>query len=151
MANLKLKFDTQTREWEVADLEHGTNHGTENDVNFDDLYIFWGFKNGQSNSIEFDRLRFGFEILNEGQTLTTITRPSTPRGYYIRTDVEFMEIDHVDTDAGKTYELRLWVEEAGQRNEKTINVTIPEYSNYELDYVNTHPEQPDYELFINGD
>ena len=59
-----------------------------------------------------------------------------------------MEVDHIDTDAGSAYNLNIWVDEQGIRNEKTLEVSIPSYPDYALEYSNTHPEQPDYDLFI---
>ena len=59
-----------------------------------------------------------------------------------------MEINHIDTDGGSTYNLNIWVDEQGIRNEKTLEVSIPSYPDYALEYSNTHPEQPDYDLFI---
>lgn len=148
MAVLKIKFDTTSREWEVSDLEHGTFRDEECDLNFDDLYIHWGFKNGSANSIVFDKLTFGCTITKDGVEVANITRPSSPRGSYIRTESEFMEVDHIDTDAGSTYNLNIWVNEQGIRNEKTLEISIPSYPDYALEYSNTHPEQPDYDLFI---
>ena len=124
MAVLKVKFDTTSREWEVSDLEHGTFRDEECDLNFDDLYIHWGFKNGSANSIVFDKLTFGCTITKDGVEVANITRPSSPRGSYIRTDSEFMEVDHIDTDAGSTYNLNIWVDEQGIRNEKTLEISI---------------------------
>ena len=74
MAVLKVKFDTTSREWEVSDLEHGTFRDEECDLNFDDLYIHWGFKNGSANSIVFDKLTFGCTITKDGVEVANITR-----------------------------------------------------------------------------
>ena len=37
-----------------------------------------------------------------------------------------------------TYNLNIWVDEQGIRNEKTLEISIPSYPDYALEYSNTH-------------
>lgn len=150
MAILTVRFDLDKKEYTVTDVQAGSVHDPIGDINYKDLYVLFGFTRGNINPVEFNNLKFGYNLRdmdNKAMLVHAISFP--PVGIkYMRSNSDIIEHTKVSVVPGKSYRLDIWVQENYNETKHNVWFNMPSYSDYELDYVDSHPEQPDYQQFL---
>ena len=149
MATFKVKFDIITKQYDIEQLEDNEFLDAIGNVNNRNLFVLFGFTKGSQHPVEFNNLKFGYN-LRDMDTKTIVAAIAYPLAgmKYMRTDADIIEHTKTNVVAGKNYRLDLWVQENYEETKHNLWFTIPSYSDYELSYSETHPEQSDYATFI---
>jgi len=113
MSKIIAKNHLKKQNWEVAFYDL--------DPTSADLYI--GFTE-DAPVIEFRNLRFKYELRQEGNIKQYGMFPP-PNIRYIRTDQEFLEVEHLTLEPETDYSLSLWAENNKKSFETTVEFTTP--------------------------
>lgn len=147
MAIVTIKFDLNDNQYAISDLSAGSVHDPIGDINYDDLYVLWTFTRGETKPVEFNNLKFGFNLrdMETKKIISSIAYPLVGI-QYMRSDAEVLEHTKVVVQNGKQYRLDIWVQNNYKEFKTYAWFNIPTYSDYELDYNQTHDD--DYNNFI---
>jgi hypothetical protein len=149
MATFKIKFDLDKKEYTVEHPEELEVHAEIGDFNNRILYVLFGFTRGEQHPVEFNNLKFGYNLRDmDGNKLVNSVAYPIAGIKYMRSDAEILEHTRVSISEGKRYRLDIWVQENYKETKHNVWFDIPAISDYELDYIETHPEQPDYQEFL---
>ena len=148
MAIVTVKFDLGEKKYNIGNLQAGSAHDPMGDINYDDLYVLFGFTNGNQSPVEFNNLAFGFNLIDmeSKQRLESISYPVS-NIEYMRSDAEILEHVKVSVIPGKHYRLDIWVQNNHEETKGYAWLNIPAYTDYELDYNETHDDK--YDIFLN--
>lgn len=114
MSFISVVGNFTTKEWAVNTDALGSI--------FCDLMI--GFTNS-AGTVEFENLMFGYELVNDGQVVKSEWFPP-PGITFLSSQNQHLVSTRLEVNPLKTYELRLWVENFGERFETSYTFTTPE-------------------------
>lgn len=139
MAIFTVKFDLDTKKYDISSLNAGSVHDPMGDINYDDLYVLFGFTCGEIKPVEFNNLKFGFNLrdMETKKIVSSIAYPLIGI-QYMRSDADILEHTKVSVIPGKQYSLDIWVQNNYEETNGYAWFVIPAYSDYELDYNTTH-------------
>jgi hypothetical protein len=147
MAIVTVKFDLDTKKYNISSLDAGSVHDPMGDINYDDLYVLFGFTRGETKPVEFNNLKFGFNLrdMETKKIVSSIAYPLIGI-QYMRSDADILEHTKVSVIPGKQYRLDFWVQNNYEETKGYAWFVIPIYSDYELDYNTTHDDS--YQEFL---
>jgi hypothetical protein len=104
--------------YDISSLEWSSKE--ENDLN---IFSF-GFTDGDRKLIEFDNLKYGIEVLEDGSSLFNESFPLIGETI-ISTDQEFIEQVALNSVADSEYSFIFWAENAGVKKDSSFSFIAP--------------------------
>jgi hypothetical protein len=134
MSKIHAYDDLRDNHWDVIEENISSNYA--------DLHI--GFTN-EKPVVEFDNLKFGFELTKDGAVIDSHQWPPD-NVKYRRTDQKYLVAHRLKFQPDQTYDLFMWAENAGIRAEKTHTFTAPRpaqpYASWTWDETYNHWRPP---------
>jgi len=99
-------------------------------VDFDNLSAFYAYLNVEfiihAPVVQFDDFRFGYELIQNGKSLSSSTYPSSSSERIIRTDQKYLITDRLNNlIPDNKYQLYLWSDNRNVFTEDTFEFLIP--------------------------
>ena len=130
MSNIKIKKHIRVDEFTATELE--------NDFNYHNLDVHFGFFHEDLDVIEFNTLSFGCDLIKDGKVVQSKSYPDSNINIF-KTDSEYLQSIRFDVQPSTVYDIKLWCNNVGIYKEYNTSVTTPSIPDYKAQFEATHP------------
>ena len=110
----------------------------ENDFNYHNLDVHFGFFHEDLDVIEFNTLSFGCDLIKDGKVVQSKSYPDSNINIF-KTDSEYLQSIRFDVQPSTVYDIKLWCNNVGIYKEYNTSVTTPSIPDYKAQFEATHP------------
>jgi len=130
MSNIKIKKHIIVDNFVSTTLE--------NDFNYTNLDVYFGFFHENLNVIEFNTLKFGCDLLKDGKVIQSKSYPEKNINMF-KTESEYLQIMRFNVEPSTTYDIKLWCDNVGIYKEYITTITTPSIPDHRAEFEATHP------------
>lgn len=87
-------------------------------------HLYLGFRDNGSQNVTFNNLSFGYKITSGRKNVASGTYPAEGV-QYVSSDQDYISSDTIEVTPETTYNVSVWVENAGERFEDKFSTTTP--------------------------
>lgn len=130
MSNIKIKKHIIIDEFISSILE--------DDFNYNNLDIYFGFFHEDLDVIEFNTLKFGCDLIKDEKVIQSKVYPDNNINMF-KTESEYLQIIRFDVEPLTTYDIKLWCNNVGIYNEYKTKITTPSLPDNKTLFEASHP------------